>query len=165
MVKLPLVSNMAQTADVDSDPARRNAGEFRLPPRRILVVDDNEDSAESMAALLELSGNRVQCAGDGLAALEAIDLFAPQIVLLDISLPKMNGYQVCCAIRRKRSIRQPVVVALTGRGQKKDRDESRQAGFDHHLVKPVSFEALLELIDNLGQRKGRIERSLVSLPP
>ena len=143
MVKLPLACKMAQAADVEIDAASRNTSEFRLPPRRILVVDDNEDTVQSMATLLELSGNRVECARDGLAALEAIDRFGPQIVLLDIGLPKMNGYQVCRAIRNNRSIDQPVVVALTGWGHC---DDSSQAGFDHHLLKPVSFPALLELI-------------------
>jgi DNA-binding response OmpR family regulator len=77
-------------------------------------VDDNEDSAESVATVLGLSGNLVKCAGDGLAAFEAIDEFGPQIVLPDIGLAKMNGYQVCRAIRPNRSIHQPVVVFLTG---------------------------------------------------
>jgi len=151
VVKLPLVSEIAPAADSDLDRASKNAHESWLPPRRILVVDDNEDSAESTAMLLELSGNRVKCARDGPAALEAIDGFGPQIVLLDIGLPEMNGYQVCRAIRRNRSIHQPVVVALTGWGQKKDRDESKRAGFDHHLVKPVPFQTLLELITKLSR--------------
>src|SRR5215475_2822776 len=142
---------MAQAADVEIDAASRNTSEFRLPPRRILVVDDNEDTVQSMATLLELSGNRVECARDGKAALEAIDRFGPQIVLLDIGLPKMNGYQVCRAIRRNHSIHQPVVIALTGWGQKKDREESKQAGFDYHLVKPVPFQVLLELMTKLRQ--------------
>jgi signal transduction histidine kinase len=151
VVKLPLTSEMTQAVHADIDTASKHQPEFRLPPRRILVVDDNEDAADSMASLLELNGNQVQCAGDGLAALRAIDRFGPQIVLLDIGLPKMNGYQVCRAIRRNRSIRQPVVVALTGWGQTKDRDESKRAGFDHHLVKPVSFQALLELMNTLSR--------------
>jgi PAS domain S-box-containing protein len=151
VVKLPLVSKMAQAADAHLDTASKNGARFRLPPHRILVVDDNEDSAETMARLLELSGNQVRCAGDGLAALEAIDRFDPEIVLLDIGLPKMNGYEVCRAIRRNRSIRQPIVVALTGWGQENDREESKAAGFDHHLVKPVAFEALLELMTKLSR--------------
>jgi CheY-like chemotaxis protein len=151
VVKLPPVSKMAQAADAHLDTASKNGPRFRLPPHRILVVDDNEDSAETMARLLELSGNQVRCAGDGLAALEAIDRFDPEIVLLDIGLPKMNGYEVCRAIRRNRSIHQPIVVALTGWGQENDREESKAAGFDHHLVKPVAFEALLELMTKLNR--------------
>ena len=151
VVKLPLASKTTQTADIGLDEASKNEPELRLPPRRILVVDDNEDSAESMATLLELCGNQVERAGDGKAALEAIDRFGPQIVLLDIGLPKMNGYQVCRAIRCNRSIHQPVVIALTGWGQKKDREESKQAGFDYHLVKPVPFQVLLELMTKLRQ--------------
>jgi signal transduction histidine kinase len=151
VVKLPVVSKMAQAADAHLDTASKNGPRFRLPPHRILVVDDNEDSAETMARLLELSGNQVRCAGDGLAALEAIDGFDPEIVLLDIGLPKMNGYEVCRAIRRNRSIHQPIVVALTGWGQENDREESKAAGFDHHLVKPVAFEALLELMTKLSR--------------
>jgi CheY-like chemotaxis protein len=146
-----VVSKMAQAADTHLDTATKNGPRFRLPPHRILVVDDNEDSAETMARLLELSGNQVRCAGDGLAALEAIDGFDPEIVLLDIGLPKMNGYEVCRAIRRNRSIHQPIVVALTGWGQENDREESKAAGFDHHLVKPVAFEALVELMTKLSR--------------
>jgi DNA-binding response OmpR family regulator len=132
VVKLPLISEMTQTAHADIDTASKNQSEFRLPPRRILVVDDNEDTAESMATLLELSGNQVQCAGDGLAALKAIDRFGPQIVLLDIGLPKMNGHQVCRAIRRNRSIHQPVVVALTG--WDKTKTATRASGQDSTIT-------------------------------
>jgi signal transduction histidine kinase len=160
VVKLPLVSETAQAVEARIKRASEKEPEFRLPPRRILVVDDHEDSAESMATLLELSGNRVQCAGDGLAALEAIERFDPQIVLLDIGLPKMNGYEVCRAIRRNCSIRQPIVVALTGWGQKTDLEESKEAGFDHHLVKPVPFEALLELMTKLNRDKNSTELNI-----
>jgi CheY-like chemotaxis protein len=158
VVKLPLVSEMASAVEVRIETASEKEPQLRLPSRRILVVDDNEDSAESMATLLKLSGNWVQCAGDGPAALEAIDRFDFDIVLLDIGLPKMNGYEVCRAIRRNRSIHQPIVVALTGWGQKNDRDESKEAGFDHHLVKPVPFGALLELMTKLNRDKNSEEQ-------
>ena len=157
MVKLPLVNETAPAVEARVETTSEKELEHRLPPRRILVVDDNEDSAESMATLLELSGNWVQCARDGLAALEAIDRFDFDIVLLDIGLPKMNGYEVCRTIRRNRSIHQPVVVALTGWGQKNDRDESKEAGFNSHVVKPVPFEALLELLTKLNRDKNPAE--------
>jgi CheY-like chemotaxis protein len=117
---------------------------------RILVVDDNEDSAESMGELLQLSGNTVQSARDGLEALEAVARFEPHVVLLDIGLPKMDGYEVCQAIRRNQSKRRPFVVALTGWGQDNDRRKSLEAGFDHHLVKPVSFDVLMQLLASLS---------------
>jgi CheY-like chemotaxis protein len=120
------------------------------PEHRILVVDDNEDSAESMAELLELSGNIVQRAHDGLEALEAVERFEPHVILLDIGLPKMDGYEVCQAIRRNKSTFRPIVVALTGWGQDDDRRKSMEAGFDYHLVKPVSFDTLIELLTNLN---------------
>ena len=150
---MPLLRKITAAAGADIDTASKNAPEYRLPPRRILVVDDDENSAESMAMLLELSCNRVKWVADGRMALETIDRFCPQIVFLDIGLPKMNGYQVCRAIRRNRSIHQPIVIALSGWGQKKDCEESKRAGFDHHLVKPVAFEALLELMTKLSRER------------
>lgn len=160
MVKLPLVCEMAQAAGVEIDTASRNASEVWLRPRPILVVDDNEDTVQSMATLLELSGNQVQCAQDGLAALEAIDRFGPQIVLLDIGLPKMNGYEVCRAIRNNRLIHQPVVIALTGWGHC---DDSKQAGFDHH---PAQVRIVPGLAGNrLSRERGQIEPSVISIQP
>ena len=109
--------------------------------RRVLVVDDNIDAAETMAALLETLGHEVAVAHDGEAALEAVSNGSPEIVLLDIGLPRMDGYEVCRRLRDGRSTR-PFIVAVTGYGQAEDRDRALKAGFDAHLVKPASFDAI-----------------------
>jgi PAS domain S-box-containing protein len=110
--------------------------------RRVLVVDDNVDAAHSLCMLLDMSGHQTQLAHDGLAAIEAVERFRPDVVLLDIGLPKMNGYEVCRRIRQQPRGREIVVIAITGWGQQEDRLKSQQAGFDLHLVKPVGLDAL-----------------------
>ncbi|MRG94074.1 PAS domain-containing hybrid sensor histidine kinase/response regulator [Polyangium spumosum] len=109
--------------------------------RRVLVVDDNVDAAETMAALLETLGHQVAVAHDGEAALEAVSSGSPEVVLLDIGLPRMDGYEVCRRLRDGRAAR-PFIVAITGYGQAEDRDRALRAGFDAHLVKPASFDAI-----------------------
>ena len=120
-------------------------------PRRILVVDDNRDAASSLAILLELAGNETIVAYDGAEALEAVGRQRPDIVLLDIGLPQVNGYDVCRRIRELAWGRDVVLVALTGWGQEEDRRRSREAGFDAHLVKPVDYPALVALLDSLAE--------------
>src|SRR5262249_13063456 len=122
--------------------------------RRILVVDDNEDGAESIAMLLRLKGHEVRVAFDGEKALCAFGDFAPQVVLLDIGMPGMTGYEVA---RRLRDVSAPagvLLVALTGYGQDEDRRRALEAGFDYHLVKPVDFEVLLGLLNNTEAAPG-----------
>jgi CheY-like chemotaxis protein len=114
--------------------------------RRILIVDDSEDSAESLAMLLRFGGHETHKAHDGVAAIEAAERLRPDAVLLDIGLPKLNGYDVCSHIRNEPWGKDLLLVALTGWGQEEDRDRSRRAGFDAHLVKPVDFDALLKLV-------------------
>jgi CheY-like chemotaxis protein len=118
--------------------------------RRILVVDDNRDSARSLARLLELNGHQTQTAFDGAEAVRRAEAFHPHIVLLDIGLPKLNGYDACREIRRKLSGRKPVMVALTGWGQDEDRQRSQDAGFDAHLVKPIDHATLVKLMSPDG---------------
>ncbi len=118
--------------------------------RRILVVDDNRDSAESLATLLGLTGNKTHTAYDGLEAVEAAAAFKPDVVLLDIGLPKMNGFEAARKIRAGPWGKKMVLVALTGWGQEEDRQKSRDAGFDGHLVKPVDHAALTKLLAALG---------------
>ena len=113
--------------------------------RRVLVVDDNSDAAESLAMLLEVRGNEVQVAYDGLEALDKEGEFNPQVVLLDIGMPKMSGYEVARRIRAARGDA-VMIVAITGWGQEDDRRRAREAGFDHHFTKPVDFAALISLI-------------------
>ena len=121
-------------------------------PHRVLVVDDNADAAESLGMLLEVRGNQVRIAYDGLQALEAAGDFDPDIVLLDIGMPKMSGYEVARRLRADRGD-SVLIVAITGWGQEEDRRRAREAGFDHHFTKPVDYEALLELIE--GEAPGR----------
>lgn len=117
------------------------------PGLRILLVDDNEDASTSMAELLTLCGYDVRTASDGAKALEAAAQFAPQLVLSDIGLPGMDGYQLAPALRRLAGPRRMVLAAVTGYGQPADRERAITAGFDHHLIKPLEAESLLQFID------------------
>jgi len=122
---------------------------LQLPPRRVLVVDDNHDAARTLAALIRLDGHEVQLAHDGQEACAIAAASRPDIILLDIGLPKMNGYEACQAIRRQAWASNVVIVALTGWGQDDDRRRSAAAGFDGHVVKPVDYQHLLELLASL----------------
>jgi PAS domain S-box-containing protein len=118
--------------------------------RRILVVDDNADSATSLAMLLRVTGDKTFTARDGFEALAEADKHRPDVVLLDIGLPRMNGYDVARRIRENGWGKDMVLIALTGWGQEKDRKESRDAGFDAHLVKPVDYMELTRLLAELS---------------
>lgn len=139
-------------ADVSSAPAAaeppRPAAENVRPRhgRRVLVVDDNVDSATSLMLLLQTLGHEVESAYDGVEALEAAQRFAPDTVVLDIGLPRMNGYEVARRLREQ-SDRRFQLIALTGWGQQEDRERARAAGFDHHLVKPVDLDQLARLLE------------------
>ncbi|HSF38883.1 MAG TPA: ATP-binding protein, partial [Thermoanaerobaculia bacterium] len=119
--------------------------------RRILVVDDNRDSADSLALLLTLQGSEVRTAYDGLEAVEAAAVFQPDVVLSDIGMPRLNGYETAQRIREQSHGRRVVLIAMTGWGQEEDRRRSTQAGFDYHLVKPVDLAALERLLDSLNR--------------
>jgi signal transduction histidine kinase/ActR/RegA family two-component response regulator len=134
------VTRPASRAEVESPKA---------PPHRILVVDDNPDSAESLARLLQHAGNETQVAQDGMEAIERAAAFRPDVILLDIGLPKLNGYDACRRIREQPWGKDMVLVALTGWGQEDDRRRSRDVGFDHHLVKPVEPGDLMKLLSLL----------------
>jgi PAS domain S-box-containing protein len=116
------------------------------PLRHILVVDDNVDAAESLAILLRMEGHDVRVAHDGAAALAAVEAERPDIVLLDIGMPVMNGYEVAQHLRQRPGLEPLLLVAMTGWGQEEDRRRSQEAGFDHHLVKPVEPDALHKLL-------------------
>jgi CheY-like chemotaxis protein len=113
--------------------------------RRVLVVDDNRDAADTLAHLLRQAGAPVQVAYNGPVALNLVESFAPDVVVLDLGMPGMSGLDVARQIR-KRPEPQPVLVALTGWGQSQDRELTRVAGFDHHLTKPVDFAELQALL-------------------
>lgn len=119
-------------------------------PRRVLVVDDNVDSARSLAMLLEMSGHAVATANDGPEAVRRAGEFQPELILLDIGMPGMSGYEVCRAIRQSPGGTRPKIFALTGWGMEEDRRKSSAAGFDGHLVKPVAPAILLEMVGSLG---------------
>ncbi|MFL5245838.1 MAG: PAS domain S-box protein [Gemmataceae bacterium] len=118
----------------------------RAPSRRILIVDDNVDAAESLAMVLHLLKQQTRIVHDGTAALAAAREFSPDIILLDIGLPGMSGYEVAKHLRQQREFLETMLVAMTGYGQEDDRRRSQQAGFDHHLVKPVNLADLQKLI-------------------
>ena len=117
--------------------------------RRVLIVDDNGDGAESLAMLLELGGHETHQAHDGVQAIEAAERLRPDAVLLDIGLPRLNGYEVCRRIREEPWGKSMVLVALTGWGQEEDRHRSEEAGFDAHMIKPVDHDVLMKLLASL----------------
>jgi CheY-like chemotaxis protein/anti-sigma regulatory factor (Ser/Thr protein kinase) len=132
-------------------PTDADARDARLPDaavaRRILVVDDNVDVVETTTMLLSLSGHAVHSAKDGLQALHAAAQFRPDVVLLDIGLPLMDGYEVARRLRQMPEMAGALLVAMTGYGQQGDRERGRQAGFDAHMLKPVDPHALARVID------------------
>ena len=114
--------------------------------RRILVVDDNQDGASSLVMLLKVMGHDTQTAHDGLEAVAAAEAFRPEVILMDIGMPKLNGYDACRRIRAQPWAEGIVLVAMTGWGQQEDRQKSKDAGFDGHLVKPASHAALMKVL-------------------
>jgi CheY-like chemotaxis protein len=114
----------------------------------VLIVDDNEDSALSLATLLDLSGNETRVAHDGLQAIAVADSTRPDVVLLDIGLPRRSGYEVARHIRAQPWSKSALLIAITGWGQDDDRRRSEEAGFDAHLVKPIDPVALERLLLN-----------------
>jgi CheY-like chemotaxis protein len=117
--------------------------------RRILLADDNNDALESLATLLELGGHEVVTASNGALALECAERHRPEVVLLDIGMPMLDGYEVARRIRVQPWGQKITLVALTGWGQDSDRRRSREAGFDSHLVKPLDMDKLTELLEKL----------------
>ena len=114
--------------------------------RNILIADDNQDALESLALMLRLEGHEVHCASDGEEALALAGLRRPEIVVLDVGMPKLDGCEVARRIRAESWGRDAVLVALTGWGQEVDRRRSREAGFDMHLVKPVDPATICDML-------------------
>ncbi|HEY1252364.1 MAG TPA: ATP-binding protein [Thermoanaerobaculia bacterium] len=136
----------------------RDAAPSHGERRRILVVDDNVDSASSLATLLELSGHEIHTVHDGLSAVDQALGFAPDVVLLDIGLPGIDGYEAARRIRAQAASRSMMLVAVTGWGQEEDRRRSREAGFDHHMVKPLRAAALEQLLATAPRRSAEPAR-------
>jgi PAS domain S-box-containing protein len=121
--------------------------------RRILVADDFPQAAETLAGLLRQEGYEVQIAQDGLEAFQAAERSHPDVIVLDLAMPELNGYDAARKIREQPWGKQVVLIALTGWGQQRDRHRTKEAGFDAHLTKPVKYEAILELLGNLPNRQ------------
>ncbi len=138
-----------ESASLPKEDQRVGDTDRALPAYRVLVVDDNVDAADSLAMLLRLVGQEVRVAHDGAAALTPPQDLCPQIVFLDIGMPGMDGYEVCRRLRRQPGTEKALFIALTGWGQDEDRRRSAEAGFDHHLVKPVEPVALMKLLAGL----------------
>lgn len=142
IVRMPVIGEAV------SEPQAPRAAKPRQPAQRsILVVDDNRDSATSLATLLRAIGDEAMTAYDGVEALEVAGASRPDVILLDIGMPKLNGYDVCRRIREQPWGQAALIIAVSGWGQDEDRRKSREAGFDHHLVKPLAFATLMELLE------------------
>jgi len=115
-------------------------------PRRVLIVDDNEDAANTMAMILKLEGHEIATAYSGVQALACMDEFKPEVVLLDIGLPGLDGFQVAKRIRAQAKYQRTRLLAMTGYGREADRQRTREAGFSGHLVKPVDFGDLKRML-------------------
>ena len=143
-VRLPVVLSPGPLPRAVAD-----RGNKALPRRRILVVDDNRDAADSLASVLTLMGNEVRVGNDGIEATELALEFTPDVVMLDIGMPRMNGYEACAEIRRQPANADAVIIAVTGWGQDEDRRQSELAGFNLHLTKPVDPAAVEALLASL----------------
>ncbi len=164
VVRLP-----ARSATVQEEAGVKQNGRPRsesvLPKYRILVVDDNVDSARSMAMVLRrLWGQETEVAHDGLEALEKAEGFLPDVILLDIGLPGMSGYEVAGRLRESPTAGMPLLIAMTGLGQEDDLRRSRDSGLDHHLVKPVDLELLRGLIASLPKGSTGADRTEAASP-
>jgi PAS domain S-box-containing protein len=149
VVRLPLIveaSGPKAPAPADEPPSSKSS-------LRILIVDDNRDSADTLGMLLRIMGNEIRTAYDGLQGLEVAAEFRPDVTLLDIGLPKVNGHEACRRIREQPWGKTMVLIAVTGWGQEEDLHRSHEAGFDHHLVKPVDTGALMRMLAELEKVK------------
>ncbi len=151
-VRLPAAAGPAEARPGRAGPAARDPSR---PRPRILVVDDSADTARAMARLLGVEGFDVRVAHDGRDAIDAARDHRPEVILLDIGLPGMNGYDVARAVRRDPDLAGATLIAISGYGQDHDRRRSADAGFDHHLVKPVDYAVLYPLLDGAGPAPGR----------
>jgi len=140
VVNLPLVPGAVFGEQVNSQPEP-----VAVRPKRILIIDDNADASEALAMLLANEGHEVETCLDGVSGISAAATFSPDVVLLDIGLPDMDGYEVSRRLRESGSNRNVILVAVTGYGLPSDHLRSAEAGFDHHLTKPVDYEALIRL--------------------
>ncbi len=139
------------TADPQSRPADLEPGTGAVAGRRLLIVDDNRDAADSLALLLGLEGHEVRVAYAGRPAIEVAHEFKPELAILDLGLPDLSGYDVARLLRQDPALARIELIALTGWGQEEHRKRALEAGFDHHVTKPVDLDQLARL---LGKRTG-----------
>jgi CheY-like chemotaxis protein len=161
-VRLPLAGRGQQRTEEEAEfsapaaapdrqePAQSNSADTDAQSRRILAVDDDADIAETLTVALEMTGHQVRQAQTAAKALTTADDFAPEVVILDIGLPDMDGYALANALRARPQTAEALLIAVSGYGQDSDIDKSRVAGIDHHLTKPARLDMLLELI---GRRR------------
>ena len=154
VVRLPLVNPAAAAHEDPVTLAAPQARQVDACGLRILVADDNQDAAGALTMLLEIMDHSVRQVHDGAAAVEVAAAFDPQLVLLDIGMPKLNGYEACAEIRNSPGGADKTIVAITGWGQPEDRRMSQEAGFDGHLIKPVDPKELDELIEKVVKKLG-----------
>ena len=153
-VELPMLAHKAP-AQTAQPLALATAPAMLRERRRIMLVDDNVDAAQTLAALLEAAGHAVQAVNDPRAALAAAATQAPDVFILDIGMPDIDGHALARQLRAQPALSRAVYIALTGYGQASDRDSSRDAGFDHHLVKPVDPAQLLAVLDRRDEQPAR----------
>ena len=151
-IELDLIESSGEETPTVPAPGKAEHSSRRA---RILVADDNHDAAQSLALMLSMDGHDVRTAGDGLEALREAEEFHPQLVVLDIGMPKLDGYETARRMRKRPWAAHTRLFALTGWGQEEDRERARRAGFDQHLVKPVDPEALSQLLNRTLSESGR----------
>jgi len=127
-------------------PASEELSAVAVTRRRVLVVDDNRDAAETLAAMVGLLGHEIRIAYDGAEAVATAEAWLPEVILMDIGMPRLNGYEAARQIRAAGWGREMLLIATTGWGQDDDRRRTREAGFDYHLVKPVEQTVVQELL-------------------
>ena len=149
-VRLPALPESVTVDDV-ATPVSAPANEARVS-RRVLVVDDNTDNAELLQILLEEEGHKTYMAHDGVEGLAAAERLRPDVVLMDLGLPRIDGFDACRRIREQPWGKGILMIAITGWGQDVDRRKSQEAGFDHHLVKPVDARAIAALLSESTSR-------------
>jgi CheY-like chemotaxis protein len=160
LVRLPLVApELTLKVEPTRDPGAGAMPDAAVTALRILVVDDNQDSASSMTLLLEMSGHEVSVANSGHAALELAAERKPDAILLDIGMPGMNGYEVARRLRQQAAFADTLLVAITGYGRASDVEQTGAAGFDHHLVKPIDYDKLQALLAACSSTLARKRRA------
>jgi CheY-like chemotaxis protein len=151
VVTVPISANVVVESEAHAEDAMPNG---KVGNRKVLIADDNTDAAESLAEVLSMMGDDVCTANDGLDAIAKAEFFRPDVVLLDIGMPNLNGYDACRRLREQSWGSGLTIVAITGWGQEEDRRRSKEAGFDRHLVKPIAARNLVKVLDELCAEKG-----------